>query len=102
MKTLATTLKIALLRERRLVTSWAKGTYKELLGEKKKRAQNTESIPEIATSPPPDATVIYFISGGSGICGTTYSTSKRHAKEVKSEKGENPTRTATLIQIFRH
>ncbi|XP_035845292.1 uncharacterized protein LOC118491545 [Helianthus annuus] len=37
-----------------------------------------------------------FISGGSDICGTSYSAAKRHAKETKAERGDKPTRTTTL------
>jgi len=40
--------------------------------------------------------VINFISGGSDICGTSFSVAKRHAKETKMENGDRPIRTSTL------
>ncbi|XP_021990920.1 uncharacterized protein LOC110887651 [Helianthus annuus] len=69
----------------------SKGYLKELLGRKKNKTQDTDKNPERAASPPPDAKIINFISGGSDICGTSYSTAKRHAKEAKAERGDKPT-----------
>ena len=74
----------------------SKGHLKELLGKKKSRAQDGSNIPERAASPPKDAGIINFISGGSDICGTSYSAAKRHARETKSDKGERPMKTTIL------
>ncbi|KAK9065007.1 hypothetical protein SSX86_016390 [Deinandra increscens subsp. villosa] len=81
----------------------SKGFLKELLGRKKDKSKGVDQSaksrgtdqtqdadrsrghPERATSPSPDAKVIYFISGGSDICGTSYSAAKRHARETKSD-----------------
>ena len=90
---------IALRREISYLLS--KGHLKELLGKRKDKEQNQNpesSAPKRASSPPKDAKVVYFISGGSDICGTTYSAAKRHAKESKSERGERPMRTSTLTE----
>ncbi|MDV3153310.1 MAG: hypothetical protein Q8755_02945, partial [Candidatus Phytoplasma australasiaticum] len=88
----------------------SKGHLKELLGKKKDRSQdtnkhpdrnpdrNSDRDPERVSSPPPDASVVYFISGGSDICGTSYSTAKRHAKEAKSENGDRPNRRITVTE----
>ena len=73
----------------------SKGYLKEFLGRKKK-AQDTDQDPERAASPPPDAKIINFISGGSDICGTSYSTAKRHARKAKEEIGDKPTRMTML------
>ncbi|KAK1431738.1 hypothetical protein QVD17_08334 [Tagetes erecta] len=70
---------IALRREIGYLLS--KGHFKDLFGRKKQRIQDPEKVPEKAAQPPPDARVINFISGGSDICGTSYSTAKRNAKE---------------------
>ncbi|KAI3815613.1 hypothetical protein L1987_15290 [Smallanthus sonchifolius] len=51
-----------------------------------------------AKSPPPDAKEIDFISGGSVICGTSYSAAKGNAKEVKTENGDRPIRTSSLTE----
>jgi hypothetical protein len=74
----------------------SKGHLKELFGRKKSRIQDPEKKPKKAAPPPPDAQVISFISRGSDICGTSYSTAKRHAKESKLENGERPIRTSTM------
>jgi hypothetical protein len=74
----------------------SKGHLKELLGRKRSKTQDAERAPERAPSPPPNAKVINFISGGSDICGTSYSAAKKHAKECKLENGEKPIRTTTL------
>ncbi|XP_022041899.1 uncharacterized protein LOC110944546 [Helianthus annuus] len=63
---------------------------------KKNKGQDTKKDHERAASPPPDAKIINFISRGSNICGTSYSASKRHAKEAKAERGDEPTRMTTL------
>ncbi|XP_076912989.1 uncharacterized protein LOC143571455 [Bidens hawaiensis] len=74
----------------------SKGHFKELLGRKKSRIQDSKEIPQKAAPPPPDAHIINFISGGSEICGTSFSSAKRYAKETKLENGERPIRTTTL------
>jgi hypothetical protein len=85
---------IALRREISYLLS--KGHLKELLGRKKSKTQDAERVPERAPSPPPNAKVINFISGGSDICGTSYSAAKKRAKENKLDNGEKPIRTTTL------
>ncbi|KAI3744710.1 hypothetical protein L1987_57801 [Smallanthus sonchifolius] len=74
----------------------SKGHLKELLGRKKEKNRNPDVTLRRAASPPKDAKVINFISGGSDICGTSYSATKRHAKEAKTEKEDRPTRTSTV------
>jgi hypothetical protein len=74
----------------------SKGHLKELLGRKRSKTQDAERAPERAPSPPPNAKVINFISGGSDICGTSYSAAKKRARECKLENGERPIRTTTL------
>ncbi|KAM0050395.1 putative aspartic peptidase domain superfamily [Helianthus debilis subsp. tardiflorus] len=76
----------------------SKGHLKELLGRKKSRTQDPERIPEKAPAPPADAQVINFISGGSNICGTSFSAAKRHAKEAKLDNGERPVRTSSVSE----
>ncbi|XP_076881972.1 uncharacterized protein LOC143530278 [Bidens hawaiensis] len=73
-----------------------KGHFKELIRRKKSRIQDPEKIPQKAAPPPRDAQIINFISGGSDIFGTSFSSGKRHAKETKLENGERPIRTTTL------
>ncbi|KAK9050700.1 hypothetical protein SSX86_030330 [Deinandra increscens subsp. villosa] len=67
-----------------------KGHLKELIGRKKVKTQEADKVPQRAASPPQDAQIINFISGGSDICGTSYSSAKKHAKESKSEQGDRP------------
>ncbi|KAD0312828.1 hypothetical protein E3N88_44470 [Mikania micrantha] len=74
----------------------SKGHLKELLGKKKERRQDSNGFSERVASPPKGAKVINFISGGSDICGTSYSAARKHAKEAKMENGERPTKTSTL------
>ncbi|KAI3824953.1 hypothetical protein L1987_06426 [Smallanthus sonchifolius] len=76
----------------------SKGHLKEFLGKRREKAQDHVRIQKRATSPLPDAKVINFISGGSDICGTSYSAAKRNAKEAKTEKGDRPTKTSTLTE----
>ena len=73
----------------------SKGHLKELLNKRKGNAKDTSEVPERAPSPPHNAKVVNFISGGSDICGTSYSAAKRNAKEAKLENGERPVRTST-------
>ncbi|KAK1411207.1 hypothetical protein QVD17_37753 [Tagetes erecta] len=77
---------IALRREIGYLLS--KGHSKDLFGRKKQRNQDPEKVLEKAAQPPPDARVINFISGGSDICGTSYSAAKRNTRECKLECGE--------------
>ncbi|XP_076934661.1 uncharacterized protein LOC143601034 [Bidens hawaiensis] len=72
------------------------GHFKELLGRNKSRIQDPKDAPQKAAPPPPDANIINFISGGSDIHETLFSSAKRHAKETKLENGEKPIRTTTL------
>ncbi|KAJ0861988.1 putative retrotransposon gag domain, aspartic peptidase domain superfamily [Helianthus annuus] len=76
----------------------SKGHLKELLGRKKQKTQDPERIPEKAPAPPANAQVINFISGGSDICGTSFSAAKRHAKEAKMDNGERPIRTSSVSE----
>ena len=71
---------------------------KELLGRKKSRTQDPERIPEKAPAPPADAQVINFISGGSDVCGTSFSAAKRHAKETEMDNGDRPIRTSSVTK----
>ena len=68
----------------------SKGHLKELLDRNKERSREREQdpskIPEKAKPPPPNAHVINMISGGSDICGTSYSAARRQAKVSKSER----------------
>ncbi|KAK1441334.1 hypothetical protein QVD17_07181 [Tagetes erecta] len=80
----------------------SKGHLKELLGRRKDKNQEKDKskekdkAPQRAPSPPPNAKTISFISGGSDICGTSYSSAKRHAKEAKSEYPERPHRNTSF------
>ncbi|XP_021996613.1 uncharacterized protein LOC110893788 [Helianthus annuus] len=76
----------------------SKGHLKELFGRKKSRIQDPEKIPERAPAPPADTQIINFISGGSDICGTSFSAAKKHAKETTMENGDRPIRTSILTQ----
>ncbi|XP_076950759.1 uncharacterized protein LOC143623820 [Bidens hawaiensis] len=78
-----------------------KGHFKQLLGRKKSRIQDPEEVPQKADPLPLDAQFINFISGGSDICGTSYSSAKRHAKETKLENGERPVISTTLTNNKR-
>jgi hypothetical protein len=48
-------------------------------------------------SPPKNARVINYISGGSEVCGTSYSSAKRHAKESKLERGDKPYKSSSVL-----
>ncbi|KAI3796340.1 hypothetical protein L1987_39008 [Smallanthus sonchifolius] len=76
----------------------SKGYLKDFLGKGKKQVRDHDKMPQRAKSPSPDAKVIGFISGGSEICGTSYSAAKRNAKEAKTEKCDRPLRTSSLIE----
>nr|XP_043639297.1 uncharacterized protein LOC122610367 [Erigeron canadensis] len=73
---------------REISTLLAKGYLTELLGRKK--AKDVEVLDfskpkstQKADSPPANAKVINTISGGSEVCGTTYSAAKRLAKQSR-------------------
>ncbi|KAI3797985.1 hypothetical protein L1987_33251 [Smallanthus sonchifolius] len=74
----------------------SKGHLKEFLGKGKNKTKDHDRIPQRAKSPPPDAKVIGFISGGFDNCGTSHSAAKRNAKEAKTEQGDRPIRTSSL------
>ncbi|KAI3725211.1 hypothetical protein L1987_64989 [Smallanthus sonchifolius] len=76
----------------------SKGYLKEFPGKGKKQVRDHDKIPQRAKSPPPDAKVIGFISGGSDISGTSYFAAKRNSKEAKREKGDRPLRTSSLTK----
>ncbi|KAI3812675.1 hypothetical protein L1987_17387 [Smallanthus sonchifolius] len=76
----------------------SKGHLKEFLGKVKNKTKDHDRILQRAKSPPPDTMVIGFICGGSDICGTSYSTAKRNAKEAKTEQGDMPIRTSSLTE----
>ena len=71
-----------------------KGHLEEILRRKieksKENNQDDHKIPEKSGSPPFDAKIIDDISGGSKICGASYSQAKRHAKVSKIEKKDRP------------
>ncbi|XP_076949750.1 uncharacterized protein LOC143622513 [Bidens hawaiensis] len=72
-----------------------KGQLKEFMG-KKNRSRDTEQDPKRAESPPAGTRIVNVISGGSDICGTSYSAAKRNAKIYKVKKPEGPMKTLTL------
>ncbi|XP_035842183.1 uncharacterized protein LOC118488879 [Helianthus annuus] len=76
----------------------SKGYLKELFGRKKSRIQDSEKVLEKVPPPPADDQIIYFISGGSDICGTSFPAAKRHAKKTKMENGDRHIRTSVLTQ----
>ncbi|KAI3821347.1 hypothetical protein L1987_08913 [Smallanthus sonchifolius] len=76
----------------------SKGHLKEFLGKGKNKTKDHDRILQRAKSPPSDDKVIGFISGGSDICGTSYSTAKRNANEAKTEQGDRPIRTSNLTE----
>nr|XP_043619697.1 uncharacterized protein LOC122591496 [Erigeron canadensis] len=86
---------------REISTLLAKGYLTELLGRKK--AKDVEGLDfskpkstQNADSPPANAKVINTISGGSEVCGTTYSAAKRLAKQSKADKGERSVKKASI------
>lgn len=56
------------------------------------------SLPQKVESPPSDAKVIKFISGGLDICGTSCFSAKMHAKISKMEKEYRPRKNAFLTK----
>nr|XP_043639266.1 uncharacterized protein LOC122610337 [Erigeron canadensis] len=86
---------------REISTLLAKGYLTELLGRKK--AKDVEGLDfskpkstQKADSPPANAKVINTISGGSEVCGTTYSAAKRLATQSKADKGERSVKKASI------
>ncbi|KAK9077953.1 hypothetical protein SSX86_002010 [Deinandra increscens subsp. villosa] len=76
----------------------SKGHLKELFGRKKSKTQDAAELPKRAQSPPANAKVINFISGGSDICGSSFSSAKRHAREAKMDQGSRPKKNAMLTE----
>ncbi|XP_021753659.1 uncharacterized protein LOC110719055 [Chenopodium quinoa] len=75
-----------------------KGYLKELLSDKSKASgRERESKQGGPPPPPPIIKTICFISGGSEVCGLTYSAAKRHAKE--SNKDQSDKRKKSKIDI---
>ncbi|XP_076943126.1 uncharacterized protein LOC143613252 [Bidens hawaiensis] len=74
----------------------SKGYLKELFRKNKNKTRDPAKIPERAASPPPRAKFIAFISGGSDICGTSYSVAKKRARETNIDNEERPLGTSTL------
>ncbi|XP_023763507.1 uncharacterized protein LOC111911971 [Lactuca sativa] len=78
----------------------SKGHLKEILGRKREKStennQDDHRILEKLGSPPSNAKIISVISGGSNICGTSYSQAKRHARVSKIEKEDRP-RKNTMV-----
>lgn len=62
------------------------GHLKELLGRKNNKCEDPKKVPKWAESPPLDAKIVNLISGGSDICGTSYSVARRNAKVAKAER----------------
>uniref|UniRef100_UPI001CB9BDBB uncharacterized protein LOC122584645 n=1 Tax=Erigeron canadensis TaxID=72917 RepID=UPI001CB9BDBB len=86
---------------REISTLLAKGYFTELRGRKK--AKDIEGLDfskpkstQKADSPPANAIVINTISGGSEVCGTTYSAAKRLAKQSKADKEERSVKKASI------
>nr|XP_043615893.1 uncharacterized protein LOC122587792 [Erigeron canadensis] len=79
----------------------SKGYLTELMGRKK--AKDIEGMDltkpkptQKADSPPANAKVINTISGGSEVCGSSYSAAKRFAKQNKAEKREKSVKKASI------
>nr|XP_043639269.1 uncharacterized protein LOC122610340 [Erigeron canadensis] len=79
----------------------SKGYLTELMGREK--AKDVEGMDftkpkptQKADSPPANAKVINTISGGSEVCGTSYSAAKRFVKQNKAEKRENKVKKASI------
>ncbi|XP_076906105.1 uncharacterized protein LOC143562075 [Bidens hawaiensis] len=66
------------------------------MGRKKLRIQDPEEVLEMDAPLPANARINNFISGGSDVYGASFSSAKRHAKEINLENGERPIRTTTL------
>ena len=78
----------------------SKGHLKEFLGRRKDKNGQGYQDPKVLlqriTSPPSNAKVINFVSAGSNIYGTSYSTAKRHAESSKMEKDDRLTNNVFL------
>nr|XP_043615750.1 uncharacterized protein LOC122587644 [Erigeron canadensis] len=80
------------------------GYLTELMGRKK--AKDVEGMDltkpkpaQKADSPPANAKVINTISGGSEVCGTSYSAAKGFAKQNKAEKREKNVKKASISDL---
>ncbi|XP_076931896.1 uncharacterized protein LOC143597214 [Bidens hawaiensis] len=88
---------IALRREISYLLS--KGHLKELLG-KMNRNRDPEQDFKRTESPPLGALIVNVISGGSNICGMSYSGPRKNANVAKAEKPERPTNTMILPKKY--
>nr|XP_043615873.1 uncharacterized protein LOC122587773 [Erigeron canadensis] len=82
-------------------TLLSKGYLTELMGRKKAKDIDgmdfTKPKPtQKADAPPANAKMINTISGGSEVCGTSYSAAKRFAKQNNAEKGEKNVKKASI------
>ncbi|XP_052622274.1 uncharacterized protein LOC128127657 [Lactuca sativa] len=79
----------------------SKGYLKEILGKRKEifkeKDQDAHKILKKPGYSPADTKVINVIYGGSEIFGTSYSTTKRHAKVSKTEKEERPQKNTSIM-----
>lgn len=96
--------RFALRREVGILLS--KGYLTELFGKKKARdvemkdlGKQSQQQPPRPKSPPTNARIINYISGGSEVCGTSYSAAKRNAKEAKSERGDKPLPRSSVLRM---
>ncbi|XP_021726853.1 uncharacterized protein LOC110693998 [Chenopodium quinoa] len=78
-----------------------KGYLKELLSDRSKaQGREKESKQGGPLPPPPIVKTICFISGGSEVCGLTYSVAKRHAKESNKDQPDRRGRSKMDIPIM--
>ena len=78
-----------------------KGYLKELLSDRSKASgKDRESKQGGPPPPPPIVKTICFISGGSEVCGLTYSAAKRHAKESNKEQPDKREKSKIDIPIM--
>ncbi|XP_021714757.1 uncharacterized protein LOC110682741 [Chenopodium quinoa] len=78
-----------------------KGYLKELLTNKSKASgRERESKQGGPPPPPPIVKTVCFISGGSEVCGLTYSAAKRHAKESNKDQPDKREKSKIDIPIM--
>ncbi|XP_021733296.1 uncharacterized protein LOC110700116 [Chenopodium quinoa] len=78
-----------------------KGYLKELLSDRSKApGREKESKQGGPPPPPPIVKTICFISGGSEVCGLTYSAAKRHAKESNKDQPDRREKSKADIPIM--
>ncbi|XP_021714877.1 uncharacterized protein LOC110682839 [Chenopodium quinoa] len=78
-----------------------KGYLKELLSDRSKApGKERESKQGGPPPPPPIVKTICFISGGSEVCGLTYSAAKRHAKESNKDQPDRREKSKVDIPIM--